>query len=261
MKPSVQSIQADFQDYILAPGTETPAIASAIAEQFGLKANDRLAIYHNAYRARLSEALSEAYEKTHSYLGDDLFAQMCDDYIEQTPSRSSNLRWYGDAFPAYLAQALGEHPCVAELALFEWTLGRAFDAEDAVLLTADELRRPTPAQWEQISFTLHPSVQLLRLQWNVIPIWLALDQEQTPPDAIVTAESASWLIWRKQLQPHFRSLDRFEAIALFGLQQGQSFSSVCEQAAESAGEQDITLKIATWLQTWLGDAVLTRILW
>ncbi len=263
MKLSLQNIQTDFQEYVLAPHSETPAIVQFIAQQHGLNAGDRLAIYHNAYRARLREALGEAFEKTHSYLGDDLFAELSDGYIQATPSQSRNLRWYGDGFPAYLKGALNDHPCVAELATFEWTLGLAFDADDAPLLSADELRILTPEQWERLSLALHPSLRILSLQWNVVAIWLALEQKQIPPEAteIATPLSPSWLVWRKQLQPHFRSLDTYEALALSGLQQGRRFSAVCEEASISAREEDITPKIAGWLQSWLGDAVLTRIQW
>lgn len=259
MKQSLQNIQADFQEYILQPRAEMASIERSIAEQCGLNASDRLAIYHNAYRARLHEALSEAFEKTHSYLGDDLFAQCCDDYIQANPSHTRNLRWYGDSFPAHLAQALEEHPIVAELASFEWALGLAFDADDAVVMTADDMRSLTPTQWEQIPFELHPSVHIILLQWNVIAIWLALDKEETPPEASATLLPTSWLVWRKQLQPHFRSIGGAEAFALRGLQQGRGFSSVCEDAAASIGEQDITPIIAGWLQNWLSEAVLVPV--
>lgn len=262
MKPeSLNQLQRQFQDYLLSPAQDGGAhtancIRSVIADQFGLPANERLTIYHNAYRVRLRQALEEAFGKTHLYLGDDLFAQMCDSYIQVQPSAFRNLRWYGNQFPRFLAQNMEAHPAVAELAAFEWALGWAFDADDATTLCADDVRHLAPEQWGNIGFTLHPSVQIAGMHSNAVAIWLALENEQTPPDAISTAGTSHWLVWRKQLQPRFRSMTRFETCALQALQSGQSFSTVCAAAGESAEEQEITLQIAGWLQTWLNEAVL-----
>jgi len=215
-----------------------------------------LAIYHRAYRLRISEALSKAYDKTHAYLGDDMFAELSLGYIAQHPSQYANMRWVGDRFAAYLTQALQEHPLVAELAAFEWALSIAFDAEDATPLTAQDLAAVTEEQWECIGFALHPSLQLLTMQTNAVASWLALDQQQTPPMPLSQETAVDWLIWRKELQPHFRSLDADEARALRGLLQGQSFSMLCEQIADSSEDEAIMTRIAGWLQTWLVEGIL-----
>lgn len=263
MNRSLQQIQTDFQDYVMGRGGAQPAIAADIAQQFGLKADARLAIYYDGYRIRMREALSEAYDKTHSYLGDEMFAELSAGYLQDYASHYRNLRWYGDCFSDYLAQALPDHPVVAELAAFEWALGLAFDAADAALLNTEDVRLLTPEEWERIGFHLQPSVQFLQMRWNTSAIWLALDQDLTPPAASAAEQAGHWLIWRKQLQPHFRSQDEFEALALQGLRQGYSFSAVCGQAVEQAsnhsGEHDITPQIAGWLQSWLGEGVLAGI--
>ena len=45
-----------------------------------------------AYRARMHEALGEAYERTWTYIGDELFAQMAGAYLDAHPSTVANLR-------------------------------------------------------------------------------------------------------------------------------------------------------------------------
>ncbi|MES2934466.1 MAG: DNA-binding domain-containing protein [Pseudomonadota bacterium] len=258
MTSSLSQLQDDFQRYVLDPQADSTRIGSAIARQFGLKTDDRVAIYYNAYRIRICEALSEAFNKTHSYLGDDLFGEMALAYLQQTPSTTRNLRWYGATFPHHLAQALPEFPLVAELAAFEWALSTAFDAVDEPVLTADAMRNLGELDWDSVIFQLQASVQCLPLRWNTAAVWLALDQDQTPPDAIELDAPVDWLIWRQQLQAHFRSLDSYEAAALRGLQAGKSFAAVCEQAMGDAGEHDIMPKIASWLQTWLKESVLVN---
>lgn len=266
MSSSLQSIQTDFQQYVLSGNKEQPAIAAIVADNFGLPAVDRLAIYYDAYRIRLSEALAEAFSKTHAYVGDETFTGLCSTYIDQYPSHYRNLRWFGDAFSAHVAQALPEYPVVAELAAFEWALGLAFDAADAPVLTADDVQQFDADDWEKIGFVLSPSLQLMPLHWNVPAIWLALgkeDAEAAPPDAVFIEEPCTWVIWRKDLQAHFRSLDTYESLALRGLGQGRSFSSVCDAAAtlseQDLSEQDITPKIAGWLHGWLTESVLSTV--
>ncbi len=259
--PTLEELQRQFQQYLLsAPGDDgappAGAIDGAIADRFGLPAADRLAIYYNGYRRRLFEALEQAYDKTQSYLGDELFGQMCEAYIQGQPSTFRNLRWYGDQFSAFLTREMDEHPVVAELAAFEWALGLAFDAADASSLGADDVRHVAPEQWESIGFALHPSVQMLSLRYNAVAIWQALGKDQTPPEASTGEGISHWLVWRKSLQAHFRSMNQFETSALQGLQQGQTFAAVCEAAMAAAGEQDVTLQMAGWLQAWLGGGVL-----
>ena len=258
---SLVRIQDQFQQYVLQGDREQPAIAGLIDQRHGLPARARLAIYYDAYRIRLRDALAEAFDKTYAYVGDDVFADLCQNYIGAHPSHFRNLRWFGDQFPAFAAQSLAEYPIVAELAAFEWALGLAFDAEDAPVLSMAELQRLDAAAWESIGFVPHPSMQLLTLHWNAPAIWLALGREdgEAPPDA-VQGEPLAWLVWRKELQPHFRSLDRFEASALAGLQAGRSFAEVCAEAADAAaGDEGVTARIATWLHTWVGESVLTSI--
>ncbi len=253
---NLQDLQNAFQHYVLSGDREQPAIANLIDGRYGLPVPQRLAIYFDAYRIRLREALAEAFDKTYSYVGDETFAELCNNYIDQHPSQFRNLRWFGDQFAAFAAETLPDYPMVAELARFEWALSLAFDAQDAPVLAATDLQSLAPEAWETIGFTLHPSVQMLPLQWNVPAIWLALGREETPPDAQNVEPACDWLIWRKDLQPHFRSLSAFESMALQGLALGQSFSDVCSAAAE-ASDIDITEQIAGWLHTWMSESVLT----
>ncbi len=256
----VQQIQDRFQQYLLGTGAThpagQPAILDDVREQFGLPAADRLAIYYDAYRLRIRDALADAFGNTHGYLGDDMFYAFCYDYIDAHPSQLRNLRWYGAQFPAFLAGRLPAHPVVAELAAFEWTLGLAFDAEDRSVLALDDLRALAPEDWEGLGFECHPSLHFLDMQWNAVAIWLALSEGQDPPAAEQGA-SASWLVWRKDLQAHFRSLADEERDALRGLDAGSSFSDVCALAADR--NPAITPQIAGWLQTWLNGEMLSSI--
>lgn len=232
----LQTIQDDFQAYVLGDGEG---------------GSDRMAIYHNAYRSRLRDALCEAYDKTWSYAGDELFGELADSYRAAHPSTFRNLRWFGDGFAAHVAHHLAAYPAVAELAAFEWALGVAFDAPDARPVCQEDLKNVPFENWPALAF--HPSLQILEMGHNSVALWQALDAGLAPPDITASPAPVCWAVWRRDNQPHFRSLDDFEARALRAVGSGQSFGEVC---ARLASDDDTMLRMAACLQNWLAQAVL-----
>jgi len=248
----LERLQLDFQRYILtdeAPG----AIHAAVREQYGLSAGSRLAIYHRAYRSRLRQALCEAYDKTWTFVGDDMFAELANSYLAAHPSQHANLRWFGAGLAAHAETALPDYPFIAELAALEWTLGLAFDAPDAAPLAAIDVAAIPPEQWGDLQFGLHPSVHLLEMHWNAVALWRALAADAEPPQVEQSADATHWLVWRQGEQPHFRSLAVAEAQALYRIAEGASFGEVCAAAGEEA-----MLALAGYLQHWLAQGVLLR---
>jgi hypothetical protein len=235
---ALQQLQSDFQRYVLGAGEVGAGLAAAVREQAGLPARARLAIYHNAYRARLREALSAAFEHTWGYVGDAMFAELADNYAHAHPSPFRNLRWFGGDFAAHAARAMPDYPF------------------DAAPLRAADLAALAPQDWGAMAFALHPSVQLLALRWNTVALWQALAAQRTPPEAEEAAAPACWLVWRSDNQPHFRSLDALEAQALRGIGQGATFGAVCLAAAAGDADADATPRLAGYLQAWLAQGVL-----
>lgn len=249
---SLQRIQSGFQDYVLGDGTVGPALGAAIRQQGALAAQDRLAIYHNAYRVRMREALNEAFERTWTYTGDELFGELADAYLAEHASTFSNLRWFGDRYPDFIRRQLPGHQFVAELAAFEWALGLAFDAPDVPAADPAAYRALAPQAWAGLVLKLHPSVQLLRMDFNSVAIWQALGEGLDPPDAAALPAACTWLVWRNNNQPHFRSLDAFEAEALAALAGGSSFGEMCELAPGA----DVAQRMGGCLQDWMRQALL-----
>lgn len=255
---TLPQIQQAFQDYLLgALPAQAPPIAAAVREQFGLGAAERLAIYHRAYRARLREALCEAYDKTWSYIGDEMFAELLDSYVAAHPSQHSNLRWYGSDLASHALHVFPHYPFIAELARLEWTLGLAFDAEDAMALRRADLAAVAPEAWGDLVFALHPSVHILAMDWNTVALWQAMAAEQEAPEPEQSAVPAHWLLWRQSGQPHFRSLPALESQALQGIAAGRSFGATCGAACEQSVDADATmLALAGHLQHWLVQEIL-----
>ncbi|HEY5604434.1 MAG TPA: DNA-binding domain-containing protein [Gammaproteobacteria bacterium] len=257
MNNMLTELQTEFQDYIL--GRSDRALAR-IESTAALPAERRLDIYHNAYRARLAEVMADTYERVVLYIGEESFENAAWAYIEGHPPITRNVRDYGRTLPEFLATYFADDPEVAELAGMDARLRYTFDALDADALGVSDVAIIQPQEWESVAFTLHPAVSFQQFHWNTPAIWLSLSEEAAPPAAEQLSPPVVWLFWRKELQPHFRSLSGAEHAALQAAADGQTFGAICSLLAEHWPELDVTTNLAAWLRTWLDDGVLAKVL-
>ena len=247
-------LQADFQASIMDKHNDT--FKKRIIDDAIVGADKRLSIYVDSYRLRIIEALSAAYPKLHMLLGDDLFDATARQYIDQYPSSYRNMRWVGNQMSQHLSNVLPQHPIASELATFEWALGLAFDAENAPILQLQDLAIIPPETWGDLRFEFHPAMQLLELQWNVVSVWQAINAEEIPPTP--TQNNEPCLIWRSDLNSHYRSLDVQEFQAIQQVVSGGSFGDLCESLHETL-EGAATQQAAEYLAGWLEAGVISKI--
>ncbi|NOT65727.1 MAG: DUF2063 domain-containing protein [Methylotenera sp.] len=251
-------LQADFQAYLLDDAQGTSFI-EAVVDDKKVGAKKRLSIYHNAYRLRIIEALATAYPKLNALLGDVLFDNIAREYISAYPSTYRNLRWYGNQMREHLLTTLPQHPIAAEMADFEWTLSLAFDAEDVPELTLQDLATIPPENWADLSFTFQPAIKIVRTRWNTIPIWQALEADETPTKPAQESTYQSWLIWRKKFNSQFRLVTEMEVIALNMAMAGATFGEVCESLECEMDEEEAMTTAAQYLATWLQEGMISAV--
>lgn len=254
--------QTEFQQVILRSAQESaqavnPSVPLQLTQQ-GPTAELRLAIYHNAYRLRLTEALRSNFPALHQLLGDEDFNAAASQFLQHNPPTTASIRWFGDALPGWLSQQkpYAELPAIAELAQFEWALRHALDAANASTVTPDDLQRVPPERWADLHFTLHPSVTLLNLQWNAIAVWQALTNDQVPPDP--APAPGYWLVYRQEnLMNAWRSLDPQELEGLTRITSGQSFGDLCEYLYTQREDPELAINTAaSWLRSWSEQGLL-----
>jgi len=256
-------LQHTFQDCVLQPGK--PASTAWVSASGRAAPETQLSIYSYAYRARLKEVLANDFPAILMAIGDAHFNQLADDYIEAHPSHYFSLRDFGRHLPDYITDLIQQHESykdmhwLYELALFEWTLGQAFDAADVSLFTEQDMATISPETWPELKFTLHPSVQRLDFEWNIPEMWQALTDDN-PIEVTATHEATSpWLVWREQLVTRFRSMQRDEQLALDKIREGASFNDVCEALATRMNEDEVPLRAATFLKGWITQGLISRI--
>jgi hypothetical protein len=254
----LRELQEQFQSHLLEGD---PRIAQRIVGTPRVNVPTRLAIYSDAYRLRLLEALRVDFPALHTLAGDTEFERIGRAYIEAYPSGHFSIRYFGRQLAGFLRQddrwrAL---PVFLEMAVFEWALGLSFDAIDSPLVGVEDVAVIPPEAWAHMRLTWHPSLQRLDLQYNVPVLWKAIDEEQPPQAPVAADHPQAWIIWRRDLKTFFRSTSVDEAWSMDLLRQGHSFEAMCEGLCEWYDETRVAAQAALYLRRWVQDGLVARI--
>lgn len=253
----LQHIQDQFQQYLL---TENPAFENAIIGTDNFPITTRLGIYRNAYQIRLIDSLAINYPCLKMYLGCERFQEMALAYLQSHPSTYRSIRWFGDELAQYLSSNTApDYPCLAELAEFEWKLTLAFDAADTHIFTINEMGNISPDAWATMRLIPHPSLQRLNFFWNVVSIWQSLVNNEEPDAPQKASSPISWVMWRANYINRYYSLSEQEAWAIDGMRNGITFGELCEGLCEFVPVEDVGMRAATLLKSWIQAGMLTKV--
>jgi hypothetical protein len=258
---SLRDWQAQVQAYLLNPDAQpSPALRASLLGSAALSAEQGLAIYHNAYRARLLEALRGDYPAVHGWLGDEEFDALALAYIDAHPSQHFSLRWLGAELAAFIDGHLipAQAAPLSELARLEWAFTLAFDAHEGQPLSLAQMAELPAEAWPNLQVRLLPSVQWLVCRHNSLALWRACKEQDDFPGSQPLGQAQTCLIWREHLITRYRSLAADEAAALQGMAvQGWCFAELCAELAH-LGEQ-APVQAVSWLRQWLADGLLQRV--
>ena len=250
---------ADFQRALAGHVLTGSAVAPGlVADTEPFPATDRLAVYHSAYRLRLTEALAADFPLLRGLLGEAGFARLAADYIAACPSRAFTLRDFGHALADFLARhgTYRRRPWLRATAIFEWSLLAAVDAADTPALTMADLTAVPPAQFPRLRFRFVPGAQVLRLRWNVPQAWCALQEGEASASPPRLPPAVDCLVWRRQERVYFRTLPVDESALLRALMKGRSFAAACGALARATEDPQAGRRAAQLLSTWLADGLL-----
>lgn len=252
----LQELQQRFQDYLIDVSNE---IEKDIVSSESALAEHRLGTYYNAYRIRLIDILAVDYAAIEKYIGREAFEDLALDYLKAYPSAHPSVRWFGQHLSDYLDNQAGQKgdAFLAEMALFEWNRGLVFDNEDAkTIFHIDNMAQVPPEAWPELRIEFIPAMHWIDLHWNVAPCSAALDNNEPPPEKHRDDIPTRWLIWRKNRNPNWRSLEVHEAWAIEFAQQGTSFAELCEGLREWITEDQIAITAAGFLKQWIHDEMV-----
>ncbi|HEX3497568.1 MAG TPA: putative DNA-binding domain-containing protein [Methylocella sp.] len=134
---------------------------------------ERFAVYRNNVVVGLVSALEARFPATRKIVGGDFFKGAAKLFAATQPPRSPLMMFYGDAFPAFLAdfEPAREVPYLADVARLEAVRTRAYHAADANPLTRAALSGSLPEAMAGMRFILHPSVEIVASDYPIVAIW------------------------------------------------------------------------------------------
>lgn len=223
-----------------------------------LSAVERLDVYANMYFYRLLDVLRDDFAAVAFVAGEARFHNLVTDYLLRHFPQHHSLRWAGRFLPDFLAahRQADLHPCLGDLARFEWALTEAFDAEDAPAATADELRAIPAEHWPALRLQAHPSLRLLACEWNVREIWRRSGVGERPGSEQHVATRCC--VWRRELQVLHRDLGEAEWSGLQALTAAAPFEVLCAEIAArmGGGQEDAASAAASYLMRWTEDGLI-----
>lgn len=253
---NLTDLQDKFQAYLLQSSKQ---IKDLIVSTEKVPAETRLMIYENAYRSRLLESLELSYPILKTYLGDDDFYQLGNEYIDNFPSTFKSIRWFGDQLSDFLHthHQLSDYPYLSELAKIEWTMTLAFDAADSKAKTLEEMNKLAPDDWENLKIEFHPCLHILNLHWNAFEIWQNLCDEKQPPEPIYYSSPMTWIIWRHDFNNHYSFIEEYEALAINQIKQGYTFGMLCEDLSQKTDDENAVVQAAALLKKWIHAGMIS----
>jgi hypothetical protein len=157
----------------------------------------RVAIYRNTCLSTLVNALRLSFPAVQRLVGAEFFDASAREFIRRHPPASAWLNDYGAGFAGFLSTfaAAATLPYLADVARLEWSVNRALHADDVPGLDVARLALLTESARSRVSFTAHPGLSLLRLEFPADAIWRAvLDQDGAAMAAIDLASGPVHLL-------------------------------------------------------------------
>ena len=233
-----------------------------IASDAALGAVSRLEVYANAYFSRLAGVLADDFGALAAALGEAAMNDVLTAYLLHCPPRRPSIRPAGDRLAEFLTAHPAALPCrnrwpwCADLARLEQALADAFDAADAPPLAREALAALPPAEWPALRLRLAPCVRVLRLAWPVLPLREAYERDAPLPAPPSEPARNTLLVWRREEQVRWRSIEALEAELLEMTQAGECFETLCAAAAREVGNAAAPAHAAALLGLWVESGLL-----
>jgi len=204
-------------------------------------AHEAIGAHKNGYIARLTEALGETFEGTWFSMGDELFFEICEQYIKRHHSIEYNLSNYGLNFPLFLEEKKDyiNIPFIQDMARFDWLFKEIYHEEQhSHILTSDLLRLQENLH---LRLLFGNAVRLYDSQYAIYQIW---KERKGSQDNVIhhDFERPEFIILYKNDNNIFaRNVPKIQFEILVKLQNGVSLNSILEETIIE--NQDDFLKV------------------
>ena len=269
----LERLQRWMQEVVVHPGTVEQAIASPEAEReipserlaevvlpsHSMTPAERVGVYHGMYLMRMEEALAVDYPVIRYFLGDETFADLVAEYVQQYPSQSYTLNRLGDHFPQFFADRPDwpQSAFLHDLARLELAMTEVFDEQETPVLDGEELAAVPPEAREDAHLRPIAALRLLQFRYSVIPHLEAYHKDRPSP---TPRRRATWVaVYRRDYSVLRLELNRAEHDLLGALVDGRSLGEALATAAAAQKSARQQARVFRWFRTWIGEGLFAGI--
>ncbi|MDO6691988.1 DNA-binding domain-containing protein [Aliiglaciecola sp. 3_MG-2023] len=202
----------------------------------------RLAVYRNTFISSCIDALQRKYPSSEKLLGEDFFKTLAREFCILTPPTTPVLGEYGETFPEYLREILVQHHPELE---YTWDICKldrawhqAYFADEKSPLSQTDIEALVD-DIETKSLSLHPSVQLVQIDWTVTNLWSQLRESNVNEKIAIANQPENILLWRNNGSILHRVISKPESLFIANIYVGKPLGESAEIAMQS-GEIDIS---------------------
>lgn len=232
--------QAIFRASVLNPDHARP---EGLTDGIGRNAGRRFDVYRNNVAVSLTEALETAFPIIARLLGSQNFRTLAAVYLRRHPPGTPLMMFYGKEMPDFLSSfeptsSMGYLPDVARL---ELALRESYHAEDADPVDSARLQALAPDTLSGATFSLAPSLRLVRSRWPIHSIW-RFNTEDNAPKPSMAAEDV--LVLRSEFDPMPHLLPVGAGVFVSELLNCRSLQDAAEIATTHAPEFDLSAALS-----------------
>lgn len=213
------------------------------------RAGARMCVYSDGYPARVRDALAETYPAVAHFVGEESFEALAHRYAASVPLASYNLNDAGAQMSEFLRRdaPTADRPFLADLAVLEWHVVRAFHAAEGPVLDPRALPW-TVEDWASAVLRFQPSVAVVSSGWPLLDLWTARDTPRTAIDLESPGANHDIVVRRAGLIVRCESVPPGEALALRLLLDGRSLGKSMERLESEGHSPDTVLE---WFSRWM----------
>jgi hypothetical protein len=206
-------------------------------------------IYRQNREATLRATLGKIFPLIEKLVGEKYFTFLAKQYMQQYPSRTSNLQHYGEHLSRFLTQqeALKLLPYLTEVAQFEWACHQLRFAAEPPLSDFSYLETLAQQDHAAIKLNLHPASVLLQCYYPLLDIIELCSGERTG-DVNLASGGLYLLILRKQFSLRLIKLTQADFIFLHQLQSGANLKTSLDKTLAVDAQFALTQKLNAWIK-------------
>ena len=181
----LRELQRQFARQVFA--TQLAEVEQTIVSR-GIEPERRLQIYGNNIRTTLADALKDIYSVTCDIVGEEFFAHLARQYSLTHPPANGDICQYGENLPSFINQfeQLKDLKYLPDIAKIDWFSHVSFHSPSHETAGIERLAEIPEGFYEQLCFTVHPSVCIIESRYPVFDIWnfAQTDDSETQPPKI-----------------------------------------------------------------------------